>query len=118
MNGLCPTHGSYRIARVGRAACPACRAERDQRAKPDTPARRIRSTRAWKRLRKLVVERDDGQCTFGTAPGEHYWTGRCPVIDGLDVHHIVAIDDGGAPFDERNLRTLCATHHRRLEHGR
>lgn len=30
---------------------------------------------------------------------------------GQEVDHITAIEKGGLPFDQRNLRTLCKTHH-------
>jgi len=33
----------------------------------------------------------------------------------LQVHHVVAINDGGDPFALENLVLLCGSHHHRLE---
>jgi 5-methylcytosine-specific restriction endonuclease McrA len=101
----CPVHGGDR--RDAR--------ERDR----DDPARRIRSTKRWKRVRRAALARDGNRCTFGTQPGEVAWTGtrrgRCPVTIELDVHHIVSVNEDGAPYDLENTRTLCATHHGQVE---
>jgi 5-methylcytosine-specific restriction endonuclease McrA len=56
----------------------------------------------WKRVRILVLKRDN----------------YCCIICGADVSlpgaarvdHIRRVKDGGAPLDPANLRTLCITH--------
>lgn len=37
--------------------------------------------------------------------------------NGLHVHHIISIKEGGHPFDEENLITLCPSCHRK-RHGK
>lgn len=110
VRSICATHGPF----VG-SRCPECRAASNARPKPETEARKIRSSALWQAARKRVLARDGNRCTFGTRIGERYWNGRCPVVIQLDVHHVVPIEDGGAALDEANLRTLCSTHHRQLE---
>ena len=51
--------------------------------------------RAWARLRRAALDRDDWKCTLCRAPDE------------LEVHHIVALDRGGAALDLANVETLC-----------
>lgn len=61
------------------------------------------STAHWRRLRRLVLERDGHRCVLPD----------CPYLDDpLEVDHIVRPDQGGTD-DPTNLRTLCLTHHRR-----
>jgi hypothetical protein len=108
---ICAAHGRYSGRR-----CEACAAERARRPKRKSAADRIRSTAAWKRAERRTIARDGDQCTYGTEIGDGRVVGRrCPVVTGLQVHHRVAIEDGGAPLDDSNLRTVCATHHARLE---
>lgn len=109
---ICPQHGAYAARR-----CPTCAQDRATRPKPLTQARMIRNTARWHRARDRALDRDQHRCTYGLEHGEHFWMpdGRCPVTDGVDVHHRTPIEDGGAPFDDRNLRTLCSTHHHRKE---
>jgi hypothetical protein len=52
----------------------------------------------WNRLRVEVLDRDGHRCA------------RCWRPDGLDVHHVIAVADGGG-HDTSNLRTLCAPCH-------
>ena len=59
---------------------------------------RAGSTTAWRKLRALIIERDDHRCQ---QPG-------CTETTMLEVHHV-----NGDPKDDRpaNLQTLCHTHH-------
>ena len=34
-----------------------------------------------------------------------------------EVHHIVPLADGGAPYDESNLRSLCRCCHQKVHHN-
>jgi hypothetical protein len=61
--------------------------------------RRSRTVPGW--LRRLVYERDGGQCQH---PG-------CRNTRWLQVHHIVSWAQGG-PTDLDNLILLCGSHHR------
>ena len=105
--------------------------ERGQRCEthrsPATPrkrsrADRIRSGAVWQRKRREILQRDGHQCSWGLWRGDRgtqtYPRGRCPVTDGLDVHHVTPIEDGGEPYDDANLRTLCRQHHERAERER
>jgi 5-methylcytosine-specific restriction endonuclease McrA len=63
-------------------------------------APRLYDTYRWKLVRAYVRLRDGG-CVV------------CGVTEGLEVDHIVRPEDGGDPYSEENLRTLCGLHHRR-----
>ena len=39
----------------------------------------------------------------------------CGTHDDLEVDHILRPIDGGALYDDSNLQTLCATHHKEKE---
>jgi 5-methylcytosine-specific restriction endonuclease McrA len=111
---ICAQHGRY----VGRD-CPKCRSVRAARPKPRTRAVAVRSSARWKNVAAAAAKRDGHRCTYGLEDGDRgartYPGGRCPVQDGLTGHHRTPIEDGGAPYDLANVRTLCATHHARLE---
>ncbi len=51
--------------------------------------------RAWERLRRAALDRDDWKCT------------RCRAPDELEVHHVQALDRGGAALALANVETLC-----------
>lgn len=113
MNGVCGRHGLH----AGRR-CPKCKLERASRPKPRTAARRIRSTARWKATAARILERDGHRCTFGLYDEDDdrgVPAGGCRARQGLDVHHRTPIEDGGDPYDEANLRTLCDHHHAATE---
>lgn len=56
----------------------------------------------WETVRKKVMKRDDYTCQ---KCGE-----RLPETE-LVVHHITSLSEGGHPFDEKNLETLCHSCH-------
>lgn len=59
----------------------------------------------WDEARTAARERDGDRCTVA-----RFFGGRC--LDGpLHVHHIHAVNEGGALFDLDNLGTTCAAHH-------
>ncbi len=61
------------------------------------PRRRIYGTEKWKRTRAKARRRAGGHCE------------RCGrEAKTLDVHHRVALKDGGAPFDPDNLEGLVS----------
>ena len=56
----------------------------------------VRSLAKWKRVRRLVLERDGYRCR------------KCGRASGrFEIDHRVPISKGGAPFDLENLQTLC-----------
>lgn len=65
--------------------------------------RRERLPRNWPALRRRVIKRDDGQCTWRYSDGT-----RCEQ-PGTDVDHITPGDDHALT----NLRLLCSWHHAR-----
>jgi hypothetical protein len=69
------------------------------------PWRRVYGTEKWKRTRAKVRRRAGGafeRCGRGAKT--------------LDVHHRIALKDGGLPCDPDNLEALCRPCHRTLEH--
>ncbi|QDY69318.1 HNH endonuclease [Qingshengfaniella alkalisoli] len=61
----------------------------------------IYRTQRWAAVRKQAKDRDDWKCV------------TCGNRGRLEVDHIVAIRDGGAPYDLSNLQTLCVRCHSR-----
>jgi len=66
------------------------------------PQRKVWDSARWKRVRKEVKARD-GCCR------------DCGAHERLSVHHLVALVEGGAPFDPANCVTLCSACHGRRE---
>jgi hypothetical protein len=64
-----------------------------------TTAKQVYASAAWRRVRKVVLERDGYLCRV-RLPG---CTGQATQCD-----HIISVDDGGSWFDEGNLRAACA----------
>jgi len=61
---------------------------------------RFHHSRAWRLLRGMHV-------------GEHPFCVVCFSTKNIHVDHVIGIDFGGAELDQRNLMTLCRTHHAR-----
>jgi hypothetical protein len=68
------------------------------------PWRKLYGTRRWKDTRRRTLIRVGRICE------------RCGHDQNLDVHHITALKDGGAPYDPHNLRVLCRSCHRTADH--
>lgn len=92
----CPHPGTVR------GKCPGHAAEADAARNVDR-ARSLAVYRSgrWKKLRRVVL-RDRPWCEW---PGCHE--------AAKHVDHVIAIEDGGDPWDEDNLRPLCHPHHSR-----
>ena len=69
---------------------------------------RLYDTRTWDEARERTLARDGQRCTVARLIG-----GECSPI--LDVHHLVPLSEGGDPFGDANLVTICHAHHGRLE---
>lgn len=63
----------------------------------------IYHSKRWKITRQVVLTRDDRRCT------------NCGRAGKLEVHHIVPLSQGGAPYDLDNLRSLCRDCHFDME---
>ena len=61
-------------------------------------------SRVWDRARRLALQRDGHRCQ------------RCGRAGILEVHHLVALEDGGSALDLANLETLCQKCH--IDHHR
>ncbi len=53
----------------------------------------------YERLRRACLDRDNWRCT------------RCESPAGLQMHHPIALDDGGDPWSLGNVRMLCGDCH-------
>jgi 5-methylcytosine-specific restriction endonuclease McrA len=63
------------------------------------------STARWRALRAQALARDDDRCTVARLLG-----GACSNAP-LHAHHIVALSEGGDPYDLSNIGTSCSAHH-------
>ena len=103
---LCPKCGAtVDPATEGqRGPCRRCERNRSRaRRAAGEPGVLIRSTAKWQRTRATALRRDRHSCT------------GCGATGRLEVHHVQPIAAGGAPFDLRNLVTLCPSCHHREE---
>jgi hypothetical protein len=97
-----PNHWTRRCSLHAQAYSRA----KDARRSSANPAyRRLLGTREYQTAKELVRRRDK----------------TCRLADGtcsgrLEVHHVVAIEKGGAVADSSNLVLVCVRHHRVLEH--
>ena len=82
-----------------------CEQHRRKRHKWDAQSRtdradiKIYSTKAWRHIRKLALQRDQGWCVI------------CKEKPADVVDHIKEIKDGGTPYDLNNLQSLCNSCH-------
>lgn len=67
----------------------------------------VYGTARWRKTARLARKRDGG-CVIGRLTGT-------PCDDTLDGHHIIPLDENGAPYDVANVITLCHSHHPMLE---
>ena len=107
------------VPEVSRARCARClpEANRERFARyghgtgRNTPARQEHqafiTSSAWRKLRKVVIERDGHRCT------------RCGTAKSLTVHHIIPVrKDPSMALELDNCVTLCRSCHGRAEGGR
>jgi 5-methylcytosine-specific restriction endonuclease McrA len=87
--------------------CTVCRRRILKGSRCKRHAIRSPSNKAWHqpgaaRVRERVLERDGHKCT------------RCGSSAGLQVHHVIAAEDGG-PTTLENCVVLCADCHQEAE---
>jgi 5-methylcytosine-specific restriction endonuclease McrA len=66
------------------------------------------STRRGRRRREARLRLDDRLCVMCRSIGV--------IAEAVTVDHIVALQDGGEPFDLNNMRSLCLPCHKQ-RHG-
>ncbi len=67
----------------------------DNSIRSDGDIIKIYSTKKWKHVRKLALQRDLGWCVM------------CKERAASVVDHIKELKDGGSPYDLNNLQSLC-----------
>lgn len=65
----------------------------------------IYNTLRWQLARARTISRDEGRCTVSRLLGGECSSGT------PHVHHIRPVSEGGAPYEETNLATVCPAHH-------
>lgn len=71
----------------------------------------MRSTHKWQKKREEIKRRDLGMCQVCLDKGRLNY-------ESLEAHHIVPIEEDGAlAFEDGNIITLCAAHHKQAERG-
>ena len=60
---------------------------------------KVYNSSAWQRIRRQILERDGYVCRINGP--------KCTYI-ATDCDHIVPMSQGGAAYDNRNLRASCA----------
>jgi len=86
------------------------------RKKSDRQADTFRSSRAWRRKREEIRQRDHNlcQCCIRDLPG----TSRRLTYDDCSVHHAIPLcEDYSRRLDNDNLLTVCSVHHEMCENG-
>jgi hypothetical protein len=66
---------------------------------------RVTQSQKWREVREKALERDKKRCC------------ECGGDTNLEVHHITPLEEGGRPYDLKNLKTLCRTCHRAKHFG-
>ena len=66
------------------------------------------NSQEWEQARTRTLLRDANRCSLGRLFG-----GDCHPV--LHVHHLRRPEDGGEPYADLNLLTVCASHHPQLE---
>jgi 5-methylcytosine-specific restriction protein A len=96
----CPHPGCPNFTPGGLCREHRNQADREIKSQPAVAARRqLYASARWRRLRRRILRARPWCATLG-----------CPNL-ATDVDHIVALRDGGEPWDETNLQPLCAKHH-------
>lgn len=86
--------------------------------KKDSEANRFRGSKAWKRKRQLIKERDRYMCVYCRHINRGMTRDKFNHED-ISVHHIVPIEeDYDRRLDDDNLITLCRHHHEQAEAGK
>ena len=103
---LCLHCGRHYHAGTGvRGRCGDCGRAYDRALSRQKRARRARNSAQWQNARAAAKQRDGARCV------------HCGATEGLQVHHVVRLEDGGAAFELNNLVTLCVGCHGEQHRG-
>jgi len=98
MKRICPIHGLWN-KKYKEDRCPKCNKQYD-RTYRNKSSRKIYDSKKWREdVRPSILFRDGMRCV------------KCGSNINLIVDHIHELKDGGDPFDENNLETLCKKCH-------
>ncbi len=97
---VCSFEQCFQAVRDGGSRCEAHR--RKPWDGPRTESSRVTGTRRFTELRRQVLARDGGMCRI-MGP-------TCTRI-ATEVDHIVEVSAGGAPYDPKNLQSVCGPCH-------
>jgi 5-methylcytosine-specific restriction endonuclease McrA len=97
-------HRHYRSPGI-RNRCPDCGRALDRELSRQKRARGARNSAQWQKARAAAKQRDGNRCV------------HCGATEGLQVHHVVRLEDGGAAFELNNLVTLCVGCHGEQHRG-
>jgi 5-methylcytosine-specific restriction endonuclease McrA len=82
--------------------CPICKAARERARYANDPHRQALTSYAWHKAREAARQRDRNRCVYA---------GNGDCYGQLEVHHLISVRRGGAPFALDNLVTVCRAHH-------
>lgn len=99
------TERSCWCGRITKGRSKYCPEHQQQASREKQQSRKIGSGWEWSRITARIKKRDGHRCTEILDDGT-----RCTETAGLEVDHVVALEDGGTN-DDANLRTRCAEHH-------
>jgi 5-methylcytosine-specific restriction protein A len=103
----CSYPGCAALLESGESRCDMHRTQEQReynRGRKDNPFYKLYSSKAWRKVRKVKLSMDP-LCE------------RCRLMGLLkpatEVHHRIAVRDGGDPFDVAGLESLCKPCHSR-----
>lgn len=82
--------------------------ERTEERLVTEPWRRFYLDPRWPKVREMTLRRDQYRCQ-ALINGV-----QCTKTHGLEAHHIIALKDGGPPFDLANTIALCGSCHQKI----
>lgn len=68
------------------------------------------SSLRWRVVRLRALDRDRHRCSVPRVLGAAFG----PCSGRLEVHHLIPVEEGGAPYELENTLTVCKRHHSRL----
>lgn len=76
-----------------------------------TAEQKQRSRYAWTKKSLQVRDESNYLCAVCREKGVY-------TYDGVEIHHITKLKDGGGLLDDSNLICLCVEHHKQADEGK